>query len=156
MSAYFGESTPSMPSYLSALAPTGLARLFVLLMPDGFLPIDATHRYSDENLKITKALSAWKAYNRNVVAEGNEIEKNIAKTATMKFANDLPVLIFAKEGTTPRDDGKTTRSFYEMALSGLDNSQIVMLEGHHYLHWTNYEVMSSDVSQFLNTIKPTP
>jgi len=156
MSAYFGESIPAMPSYLSALAPTGLARLLVLLMPDGFLPVDATQAYSDENLKITKALSAWKAYNRNVVAEGNEIEKNIAKTATMKFAKDLPVLIFAKEGTTPRDDGKTTRSFYEMALAGLDNSQIVMLEGHHYLHWTNYEVMSSDVNQFLSTIKTAP
>lgn len=156
MCAYFGESIPALPSYLSALAPTGLARLLVLLMPDGFLPVDTTHIYSDKNLKTTKALSAWKAYNRNVVAEGNEIDRNIAKTATMKFANDLPVLIFAKEGTTPREDGKTTRSFYETALAGLDNSQIVMLEGHHYLHWTNYEVMSRDVNQFLAAIKTTP
>jgi len=156
MSAYFEESIPSMPSYLSALAPTGIARLLVLMMPDGFLPIDTTHIYSDENLKTTKALSAWKAYNKNVVAEGNEIEKNIEKTATMKFAKALPVLIFAKEGTTPRDDGKTTQSFYEMALTGLNNSQIVMLEGHHYLHWTNYAEMSNDVSCFLTTIKTNP
>lgn len=156
MCAYFGESIPALPSYLSALAPTGLARLLVLLMPDGFLPVDATHVYSDENLKTTKALSAWKAYNRNVVAEGNEIDRNITETATMKFDKTLPVLIFAKEGTTPRTDGKTTRSFYETALAGLDNSQIVMLEGHHYLHWTNYEVMSRDVNQFLAAIKTTP
>ncbi|WP_205737088.1 alpha/beta fold hydrolase [Acetobacterium paludosum] len=153
MSAYFGESIPSMPSYLSALVPTGIARLLVLMMPNGFLPIDPTHIYSDENLKTTKVLSAWQAYNKNVVAEGNEIEKNIEKTSTMKFVKDLPVLIFAKEGTTPREDGKTTQSFYEMALAGLDNSQIVILEGHHYLHWTNYETMSNDVSQFLNSIK---
>lgn len=156
MSTYFGESIPSMPSYLSAMAPTGIARLLVQIMPDGFLPIDTTDSYSDENLEITKAISSWQGYNKNVVAEGNELTKNLEKTSTMKFAKNLPVLIFAKEGSTPRDDGKTTQSFYQMALSGLDNSQIVMLQGHHYLHWTNYQVMSNDVNYFLANIKTNP
>lgn len=156
MSAYFGESIPSMPSYLSAMAPTGIARLIVLMMPDGFLPIDPSDSYSDENLKITKAISSWKGYNKNVVAEGNEIAKNLDKISAMKFSKDLPVLIFAKEGSTPRNDGKTTQSFYEMALSGLENSQIIMLQGHHYLHWTNYQEMSNDVNHFLATTKTNP
>ena len=116
----------------------------------------STDSYSAENLKITKALSSWQGYNRNVVAEGNEIAKNLDKTSIMKFSKELPVLIFAREGLIPRDDGKTTQSFYEMALSGLNNSQIVMLQGHHYLHWINYIEMSNDVNNFLTTIQPKP
>lgn len=156
MSTYFDESISSMPSYLSAMAPTGIARLLVLIAPDGFLPIDPTASYSDENLKTTKALSSWQGYNKNVVAEGNDIQRNLGITSTMKFSKELPVLIFAKEGSTSRDDGKTTRSFYEVALSDLDNSQIVMFQGHHYLHWTNHQEMSTDINYFLANIKTNP
>ena len=36
---YFGETVPTMPKYLSYVAPTGIARLALYLTPDNFLPI---------------------------------------------------------------------------------------------------------------------
>jgi pimeloyl-ACP methyl ester carboxylesterase len=77
--AYFGETAPAMPEYVSYVAPTGIARLALYLIPDNFLPIAKEGTYSEENLEQTKAISAWKGNNKNVVDEANEIKSTIEK-----------------------------------------------------------------------------
>lgn len=101
--AYFDEAAPAMPGYMSYLAPSGLARLATYISSEDFLPLAADGTYSEDNLKMTKAISAWKMNNKNVVAEANKIANNIEKTAEMTFPADMPVLLF-----TPKEDQETT------------------------------------------------
>lgn len=141
---YYGETAPTMPRYLSYLAPTGIARIALTITPDSFLPIAEKGVYSEENLTMTKAISTWNGYNRSVVAEANEIKANIEKTKDMGFPEEKPVVVF-----TPEKDKVT---FYETQLPDKSASKVVLLEGHHYLHWSRFEEMSKEVSEFLDSL----
>lgn len=145
---YFGETFPTMPKYLSYLAPTGIARIALNINPKGFLPIADDGTYSEENLKMTKAISAWKGYNKNIVNEANEIKYTIGKTVDMKFPSEMPVLFFTTKEDKVTEDGKNNVSFYKTQLTNSPASKIVTLKGHHYLHWTRYKEMSKEVNEF--------
>jgi pimeloyl-ACP methyl ester carboxylesterase len=145
---YFGETSPTMPKYLSYLAPTGIARMALYINPESFLPIAKDGIYTEENVKMTKAISAWKAYNKNVVNETNEIKNNIDKTVDMKFPSNLPILIFTPKEDKVTEDGKNKVTFYETQLMNSPASKIVTLQGHHYLHWTRYKEMGKEVNEF--------
>ncbi|AXI11184.1 alpha/beta hydrolase [Oceanobacillus zhaokaii] len=148
---YFGEEAPTMPEYLSYLAPTGIARLALYINPEDFLPIANDGTYSEGNLEMTKAISAWKSSNKNVVTEVNEIKNNIDKTVDMKFASNMPVLFFTTKEDRISEDGKNLVTFYETQLTNSPSSKIVTLEGHHYLHWTRYKEMSKEVNEFIES-----
>jgi hypothetical protein len=150
---YFGETAPTMPKYLSYVAPTGIARVVSYLIPDNILPIAEEGTYTEENLKKTKAITAWKGNNKNVVDEANEIKSNIDKTIDMKFPSDMPVLFFTTIEDKVTEDGKNNVTFYETQLTTSPASKIVTLQGHHYLHWTRYKEMSKDVVEFIESFE---
>ncbi len=148
---YFGEDVPTMPKYLRYLAPTGIARLALYINPEGFLPIADDGTYPEKNLKMTKAISAWKGYNKNVVAEVNEIKDNIDKTVDMKFPSNIPVLFFTTKEEKVTEDGKNNVSFYKTQLTNNPDSKVVVLQGHHYLHWTRYKEMTKEINEFTSS-----
>ncbi|MFD1412515.1 alpha/beta fold hydrolase [Oceanobacillus jeddahense] len=149
--AYFDEAAPVMPEYISYLAATEMIRLAIYISPEDFLPITAEGTYSEENLKMTKAISAWKVYNKNVVAEANEIENNIEKTIDMTFPTNIPVLLFTREDDKEAEGGKNMVAFYKTQIANSSVSKIVTLEGHHYLHWTRFEEISDEVREFIKS-----
>ncbi len=149
---YFNESAPTMPRYLSALVPTGIARLAVYLNPEEYLPNSDKGTYSDENLKITKSISAWNLGNKNIVAEVNEMDHNIDKTIDMSFPPEIPVMIFTQKDDKVTEDGKTIVSFYQTQISHLPSNKIVVLDGHHYLHWSRYKEISKNANDFLDAL----
>ncbi|KIV56304.1 alpha/beta hydrolase [Aneurinibacillus migulanus] len=151
MVKYFNESARTMPQYLSVIAPTGIARLAVNMNPEKYLPIADKGTYSDDNLKMTKIISAWSLGNKNIVAEVNEINHNIDKTMDMSFPPDMPVMIFTPKDDRVREDGKTKVSFYQTQISHLPSNKLVVLEGHHYLHWSRYKEICKTVNDFINT-----
>lgn len=148
---YFNEAAPKMPSYFSFIAPTGLARLALLVNAENSLPLAEEGTYSDGNLAMTKAISAWKGYNKNIVEEANKIEENAEKTKNLSFPAQLPVMIFMKEDDKVTDDGKSMESFYEQQLNAVNNQRLVTLKGHHYLHWKNYKKMTGEIKSFVDS-----
>ena len=114
---YFGEKAPATPNYFRYAAPTGVVRLVSYLTPENVLPIAEEGTYSEENLKMTKAITAWKGNNRNVVEEANEVSRNIEKTIEMKFPSQMPVLIFTTKEDRVTEDGKNNVTFYETQLT---------------------------------------
>jgi pimeloyl-ACP methyl ester carboxylesterase len=150
---WFGEHTHTMPKYLSYLAPTGIARLVLYLTPDNFLPIAEKGTYTEENQRMTKAISAWKGYNKNVVNEMNEINNNIDKTIDMTFPSDIPVMIFSTKEEIVNEDGQSKINFYKTQIQNIDVSKLVTIEGHHYLHRTHYKEMSEHVNEFTERFK---
>lgn len=148
---YFNESAPTMPRYLSVLAPTGIARLAVYMNLEEYLPNTDKGTYSDDNLKMIKIISAWNLGNKNIVAEVNEMNHNIDKTIDMSFPPEIPVMIFSKKDDKVTEDGKTIVSFYQTQISHLPINKLVVLEGHHYLHWSRYKEISETVNDFIDT-----
>ncbi|MYL42672.1 alpha/beta fold hydrolase [Virgibacillus massiliensis] len=146
--AYFNEDLPAMPSIMRYVAPTGVARLLLYIEADAYLPLAETGTYTEENLQKTKVISAWKAYNKNVVDEANELNNNIDKTDNLSFPIDMPVLFFTTKKDNVNDEGKSNVTFYQSQLTKCPLSKIVTIEGHHYLHWTHYKEMSVEVNEF--------
>jgi len=149
--SYFGETAPTMPNFFSYVAQTGIARLALYLFPDKFLPLAEQGTYTEENLKITKAISAWKGNNGNVVDEANKINNNINKTVDMEFPSNMPVLFFTTKEDKVSKDGKNNVTFYKTQLTSSPASKIITLEGHHYLHWTRYKEMNKEVNAFIES-----
>ena len=145
---YFGETVPTMPKYMSYIAPTGIARLALYLNPADFLPIADEGTYAEKNLKMTKILSAQRGYNKNVVNEANEINNNIEKTNNLSFPSDMPVMIFTTKDDKVNEEGKSNLTFYQSEIGNSPLHKLVPLEGHHYLHWTQYKEMSEYVKEF--------
>ncbi|MFD1137261.1 alpha/beta fold hydrolase [Paenibacillus urinalis] len=150
--AYFNESPPAMPGYMRYAAPSGLARIVVHLNPSAVLPIENEGAYSKGNLAMTKAVTAWNAYNNNVVNEANEVDNNVRKTAHLSFPSDLPVLFFYQEDERRTDEGKSQSAFLKTQLTDHSSSAMIPLKGHHYLHWTKYKEMSKALLEFLEEI----
>ncbi|WP_277680061.1 alpha/beta fold hydrolase [Gracilibacillus dipsosauri] len=148
--AYFNESAPTMPNYMKYLAPTGIGRLVTMVNPDDFLPIAEKGTYTEENLKMTKAISAWKGYNENIVEEANQIGNNVQKTKNMTFPPTIPVLVFTtKEESQGR---KSLETFYKEQLHDHHSSKVITLEGHHYLHWTRAKDMAKQFEEWKENI----
>lgn len=148
---YFNESIPTIPRYISVLASTGATRLAVYLNSEKYLPEAENGTYSLENLEKTKILSAWNVGNKNIIAEVNEINHNIDKTVNMSFPTDIPVLIFTKYSDRITTNGKTMEAFYQKQINHLSTKKLVVLRGHHYLHWSNFKEISKTVYDFINT-----
>ncbi|MDQ0271775.1 GntR family transcriptional regulator [Cytobacillus purgationiresistens] len=70
------------------------------------------------------------------------------KAKELALPEKLPVMIFSKEEKESNTEGKTNITFYEAQLSNLSLHNLVILKGHHYLHWTQYKEMSSFVHEF--------
>jgi len=145
---YFGESVPTMPKYMSYIAPTGIARMALYLSPEDFLPIAEEGTYSEKNLIMTKNLSARRGYNKNIVNEANEINNNIEKMHNLSLPSDMPVMIFTTNDKKVNEEGKSNITFYQSELRNSSLHKLVPLEGHHYLHWTQYQHMSEYVNEF--------
>lgn len=152
MTEYFGESIfTTAPKFVSYMAPAGIIRLNVFQKPSDFLPHAEKGTYTKENQVMTKAISAWKANNKDVINEVNEVKNNITKTKNMTFPSDLPVMIF-----TPKEDnfmGKSKIDFYKTQLQNVKVNELVVLEGEHYLHWEQYREMSKKVDEFTEKMK---
>jgi pimeloyl-ACP methyl ester carboxylesterase len=147
---YFKEDTPNIPSLMSALAPSGLARLALLTNPNQYLPLAEKGTYTAKNLKMTKAISSWKGYNKNVIDEAKELNNNINKTVDMSFPSKMPVMIFTRKIDKEAKEGKSNVTFYQNQLSHVSSQKLVVLQGHHYLHWTKYSEMSKYVNDFID------
>lgn len=146
---YFQEAAPSLPGYLKLVAPMGIARAAVTVIPDNFLPIAEEGTYSVDNLKMTEKLSSWNAYNSNVIDEAKELSENIKKTSDMSFPSKLPVLIFTTKEDKVNEEGKSNVTFYQDQLRNQASSQLITLDGHHYLHWTKSQEMSKQMDDFI-------
>ncbi|QGS69285.1 hypothetical protein CV093_16085 [Oceanobacillus sp. 143] len=124
---YFGETAPAMPAYFRYMAPTGIARLALYITPENFLPIAEKGTYSEANLRMTKAISAWKGYNKTVVTEANEINNNIDSTIDMTFPSEIPVMIFTKEDEKGNEEAKSNITFFHSQLNNCGPNKLVIM-----------------------------
>jgi pimeloyl-ACP methyl ester carboxylesterase len=141
---------PTLPKFVSYVAPTGIARLASYLIPDQFFP-STEDAYSEENLKMTKAIFAWKYYNKNVINETNEIDHLFDKTFNMTFPSEIPVMIFTPKEEKINKDGKSKITALQTQLSNGSSNKLVTLDGDHSLHWTRYKEMNEYVNEFIET-----
>jgi pimeloyl-ACP methyl ester carboxylesterase len=142
MNGLLGQGNP-LNRLISA---TGLLRAASTLVPSLVEP-DGT-AYTPEEREQMRLMMNWNWANPALLDEARQGEHNFAVVEKMTFPNDLPVLSFIKkEGNQPR-----WRELHEEQLGNLQNSELVELNGGHYLHWTHSKAIAQRVTQFLSSL----
>ena len=134
------------PSVTDAVVGTlGLVRLVTTIAPDVIQPPGTA--YTAEERRRTAAMTNWNYGNASVSDEWSQIGANSTKTAAHPFAADLPVLEMLS--TESVDTMPTWLPNHETELESVTTHQIQVLDGAHYLHWTQSPAMARIITEFV-------
>jgi pimeloyl-ACP methyl ester carboxylesterase len=136
-------ATPSIVEGIQA--GTGLFRLVTTIAPGLIQPPGTA--YTPDDRRRTAAMTNWNYGNVSISDEWSRIGANSTKANAHPFASDLPVLeILSSESV------KTIPNWlpnHEAELKGVATHQLEVLEGSHYLHWTQSSALAQIISNFI-------
>lgn len=135
--------TPSITERVAGAL--GLYRVVTTIAPDLIQP--PGDAYTAEERRRTAAMSNWNYGNPSISDEWSRLQANSTRAAAQPFAADLPVLkILSSESV---DGMPAWLPNHEAELEGVATHQLEVLEGAHYLHWTQSPEMGRIITAFV-------
>lgn len=146
MAAKAGSLDVGTPSIAEGAAATvGLFRWATTISADLIQPPGTA--YTDDERQRTAAMTKWNYGNPLISDEWSRIGANSTKAAVDPYAADLPVLeLLSSESVTSMPEWLPD---HEGELAGVTTHQLEVLEGAHYLHWTQAPALARIMSDFL-------
>jgi pimeloyl-ACP methyl ester carboxylesterase len=130
----------------AALAASGLVRAAFTLSPSLAEPKGSTYT-ADERAQI-RAMSIWNFGNAAVSDETNRTGSNAAALHGVTYPDSLPVLDFLSSDSVATIPNWVR--MHEDQLRNVQHHEIVVLDGGHYLHWTQSKAMADKITAFLD------
>jgi hypothetical protein len=81
-----------------------------------------------------------------------DLEKIHKVMAVETFGYGL-IFIFTAKDTEGDKAVQTRADFYQLQLNNNSASEVIILEGHHYLHWTRYKEISEKALTITKELK---
>ncbi len=146
MAATTSSLNIAAPSIVEGIqAGTGLFRLVTTVAPDLIQPPGTA--YTPDDRRRTAAMTNWNYGNFSISDEWGRIGANSTKANSQPFAADLPVLeILSSESVTMMPEWLPN---HQAELKGVATHQLEVLEGSHYLHWTQSSELARIISNFV-------
>jgi pimeloyl-ACP methyl ester carboxylesterase len=141
-----GTSGMSLGAVGTVLRTSGLVRVAFTLAPG--LAEPAGGAFTAEERARIRAMSMWNFGNAAVADETNRMGSNAAALRGVTYPDRLPVLEFLSSdsaATLPDWVGQ-----HEAQLRTVRVHEIVVLDGGHYLHWTQSKAMADKITAFLD------
>lgn len=135
---------------------TGLTRLSYL-SGDAFLQdMAGSGNYTEQEIKNITALYSRKSISNALLNENQRLPENLKALYDVKLPEDIPVLfILSNDSCAQLSDELTKRGFdrtweglHEEVISNAEIQMIERLDGGHYLHWTQSDVIADMVDRF--------
>ncbi len=104
-------------------------------------------KLSNEDAEQFKYISLKNIGNNATMNEGEEMQKNFDKVANIAYPAQLPVLYFLASESIEPDDKWVP--LHEAMIKESQKSEIMILEGSHYLHHTQSEKIVQTMTHFL-------
>lgn len=105
--------------------------------------------YTQSERQQIRAMGNWNYGNQAVTDETLRIGENARKLQGMSYPDALPVLDFlAQETMDQRADWIDVHD----RLANAEHHEVVVLDGQHYLHWTQSKAMADKIKEFLGKI----
>jgi pimeloyl-ACP methyl ester carboxylesterase len=134
------------PSVIESVqAATGLFRLVTTIAPDLVQPPGTA--YSADERRRTAAMTIWNYGNASISDEWSRIGANSTKANAEPFAEDLPVLEILSTESVANIPGWLAD--HEAELAGVATHQLEILDGAHYLQWTQAPALGRIISEFV-------
>jgi pimeloyl-ACP methyl ester carboxylesterase len=125
---------------------TGLLRWVLLAAPDLALP-ETTDHTAEEREQINR-MTIWNFANPAVADETRRIRDNAQQLEDVGLPADLPVLMVLAQDTV--DESPDWLASHEEQLQGVDDHELEVLDGPHYLHWTRSPEIATRITAFLD------
>jgi len=130
----------------AALAASGLVRAAFTLSPGLAEPKGSAYT-ADERAQI-RAMSIWNFGNAAVSDETNRTGSNATALRGVTYPDRLPVLdILSTDSVATLQHWVES---HEDQLRNVQHHQVVVLDGEHYLHWTQSKAMAEKITAFLD------
>lgn len=126
----------------------GISRLLSLGNAQRAIYADPTYSYSKKELKTFRILTINNSYNDTVTDELKMVTKNLKTVRNMKFPENVPVLNFVSERNC--DIFGDWEELHKEVISNEESSQVVSLNGGHYLHLECLEEIVLEIREFMN------
>jgi pimeloyl-ACP methyl ester carboxylesterase len=130
----------------AALAASGSVRAAFTLSPALAEPKGSAYT-ADERAQI-RAMSIWNFGNAAVSDETNRTGSNATALRGVTYPDRLPVLDFLSTDSVATIPNWVR--LHEDQLRNVQHHEIVVLDGGHYLHWTQSEAMAARIIAFLD------
>jgi len=149
---------PSHPEQIDYFNTDKAMKNKKLLKDSGFLRVieKMTHGkeaefgkdYSVEDVKLMKKMELWHTHDKVQTNEGMHIRENMNITRNMSFPEELPVLMMlaSKNVETFEDWWKP---LHEKQLKSTKHGKLIILEGSHFLHQTQSELIAETSRKFI-------
>jgi pimeloyl-ACP methyl ester carboxylesterase len=128
------------------LRMSGLVRAAITLSPGLAEPVGDAYT-PDERAHI-RAMSIWNFGNAAVSDEINRTGSNASALHGVRYPDGLPVLDFLSRDSVATDPNWVR--LHEDQLGNVRHHEIVVLDGDHYLHWTQSKAMADKITAFLD------
>ncbi|QHK20193.1 alpha/beta fold hydrolase [Pseudarthrobacter psychrotolerans] len=133
-SGNFWERMPSTIGLVRWAAALGLTD------PDG----DADTTAEIDQMRM---LQSWNFGNQALTDETNRVGENSLKIQALRYPDQLPVLQFLARETIQRRP--EWQGIHERQLLNVTRHELVVLDGQHYLHWSQSKEMAEKIDAFL-------
>lgn len=138
---------PKTDGWARLLSTTGWVRWLTALDPAIAAPSAPDGVYSERDIEQIRVMTIRNYANPAVIDENNRSAEHFAAVARMSYPSGLPVLAFVSQQLI--DANTQWRPAHEQQLESLDRSELVVLDGGHYLHWTHSREMAEKLRRFL-------
>jgi len=137
LSAYFQKITSIL----------GITRILSIGNPENAIYADSSYPYSERELEVFRILSMNFAYNKNIMNELNHMEDSLESVRDMKFPDTVPVLQFVSSDNCELLE--TWETLHREVITEIDKSEVLRLDGGHYLHFERKQEVVEKVKEWL-------
>ena len=141
LSAYFQKATSAL----------GITRILSVGNPKNAVYVDPSYPYSEKELEVFRILSMDYAYNRDIMNELNHMEDSLESVRDLKFPETIPVLQFVSGDNC--ELLKTWETLHREVITETDKSEVLRLDGGHYLHYERKQEVVEKVREWLQKVE---
>jgi pimeloyl-ACP methyl ester carboxylesterase len=137
------DAPPSDSFWIRLPSTLGLVRWAAALGltdPDG-------SGYAASEIEQMRMLTSWNFGNPAVTDETARVGENAAKLQSLSYPGNIPVLMLLAKDTLDRRAEWV--DLHERQLQNVTRHELVVLDGPHYLHWTQAKAMAEKINGFL-------
>ena len=141
LSAYFQK----------AVNVLGITRLRSIGHSENAIYADTVYPYSDKELEVFRILSMDYAYSKNIMNEIKHMEGSLESVRDMKFPETVPVLQFVSGDNCELLE--TWELLHREVITETDMSEVLRLEGGHYLHFERKQELIEKVREWVRKVE---
>ncbi len=155
------EEFPKYPKYYSLMSPSGLTRLIGLIGGEELLNELYLSDIREEHKKDYEYFIYNRTLNKTIIKEMEDFPKIEKEMLNKKYKDNLYVITYLASDTIASMDeyykeGDFLYSWNEMHEKLISNDEIqkiYVLNGDHYIHHGNTEVITNGINNMINTIE---